>query len=57
MRQIPVNTPPLALATLAGMIQGQVLPVRTAELDGPRRFCVAQTPTEHRCAESGALLR
>ena len=30
MRQIPVNTPPLALATLAGMIQGQVLPVRTA---------------------------
>ena len=30
MRQIPVNPPPLALATLAGMIQGQVLPVRTA---------------------------
>jgi hypothetical protein len=30
MRQIPVNTPPPALATLAGMIQGQVLPVRTA---------------------------
>jgi hypothetical protein len=30
MRQIPVNTPPLALATLAGMIQGRVLPVRTA---------------------------
>jgi hypothetical protein len=30
MWQIPVNTPPLALATLAGMIQGQVLPVRTA---------------------------
>jgi hypothetical protein len=30
MRQIPVNAPPLALATLAGIIQGQVLPVRTA---------------------------
>ena len=25
MRQIPVNTPPLALATLAGMLQGQAL--------------------------------
>jgi hypothetical protein len=30
MRQIHVNTPALTLATLAGMIQGQVLPVRTA---------------------------
>jgi hypothetical protein len=30
VRQIPVNIPPPALATLAGMIQGQVLPVRTA---------------------------
>ena len=30
MRQIPDNTPPLTLATLAGMIRGQVLPVRTA---------------------------
>jgi hypothetical protein len=30
MRQIPVNPPPLALATLPGMIQGQVLPVRAA---------------------------
>ena len=29
MRQIPVNTFPLALATRAGMIQGQVLRVRT----------------------------
>jgi hypothetical protein len=28
MRQIPANTHPLALATPAGMIQGQVLPVR-----------------------------
>ena len=28
MWRIPVNTPPLALATLAVMIQGQVLPVR-----------------------------
>jgi hypothetical protein len=25
MRQIPVNTPPLVLATFAGMIHGQVL--------------------------------
>ena len=32
MWQIPVNTPPLALATLAAMIQGQVLPVRTAHV-------------------------
>jgi hypothetical protein len=32
MRQISANTPPLALATLAGMIQGQALPVRTAHV-------------------------
>ena len=30
MRQIPVNTAPLALASLTGMIQGEILPLRTA---------------------------
>lgn len=44
MRQIPVNTPPLALATLAGVIRSQVLPVRTAPTPDKWRETRVQTP-------------
>jgi hypothetical protein len=37
-------------ATLARVTEGPILPVKTAQLDGPRRSCAA-TPTEDRCAD------